>query len=110
MSLDVALMVFVLGGIGLSAAYVRAEYLRWREVGAAERRREAALRKLHAARLSEPQDRARLPSVLELQGFSETEAANPDSISPSERGAAHGQSLSTSFPERRKRERQRATT
>jgi hypothetical protein len=109
MSLDVALMVFVLGGIGLSAAYVRAEYRRWRELGAAERRREAALRQLHAARLSEPQDRSRLPSVHELQGFSETEAANPDPISPLERGAAHSLSQGTHpFSERRKRERQRA--
>jgi hypothetical protein len=108
MSLDVALMVFVLGGIGLSAAYVRAEYLRWREVGATERRREAALRALHAARLSEPQDRTQLPSVMELQGFSETEAANPEPISL-EHGAAHNLSPGNyPFPERRKRERQRA--
>jgi hypothetical protein len=110
MSLDVALMVIVLGGIGLSAAYVRAEYLRWRNLGAAERRREAALRKLHAARLSAYQDDALLPSVLKLQGFSEAEAANPDHVSPIGRGAARTLLQRTyPFPERRKRKRQRAT-
>jgi hypothetical protein len=94
MSLDVALMVIVVGGIGLSAAFVRAEYLRWRDLGAAERRREAALRKLHSARLYARQDNAALPSLLELRSFSEAEAANPDHVSP--------------IGERRKRKRQRA--
>ncbi|HSZ09517.1 MAG TPA: hypothetical protein VK794_13340 [Steroidobacteraceae bacterium] len=82
MSLDVVLMIVVLGGIGLSAAYVRAEYLRWRDLGAAERRRETVFRKLHAARLFAQRDKALLPRVLKLQEFSEAEAANPDHVSP----------------------------
>jgi hypothetical protein len=78
MSFDVALIVIIVGGIGLSAAYVRAEYLRWREHGAAERRKETSLRELHAARLSEQKNADLLPSVLQLQGFGEGEAANPE--------------------------------
>jgi len=111
MSLDVALMVIVLGGIGFSAAYVRAEYIRWREQGAAQHRREAALRALHTARLSEQQNAVPLPSVLELEGFSKEEAANPEDAANTEyRGAAHTHSrASYSFAERRKRKRQGAT-
>jgi hypothetical protein len=78
MGFDIALILIVVGGIGLSAAYVRAEYMRWREHGAAERRRETALRALHAARLSDQQNAALLPSVLRLQEFSNGEAANPE--------------------------------
>jgi hypothetical protein len=111
MSLDVVLMLIVLGGIGLSAVYVRAEYIRWREHGSSERRRETELRELHAARLSEQQNAALLPSVLELQGFSEGEAANPEgSASFGSPGTARTKSLGIySFAERRKRKRQRAT-
>jgi hypothetical protein len=110
MTLNVALLVIVLGGIGLSGAYVRAEYLRWRDLGASERRREEVLRKLHAARLSAQQDNALLPSVLELQGFSAAEAANPDYLLPIAHGAARTLPQRTyPFPERRKRNRQRAT-
>jgi hypothetical protein len=109
MSLDVALMVIVLGGIGFSAAYVRAEYMRWRELGAAELRREAALRELHTARLFEQQNAALLPSVLELQGFSEQDAANPEGAADTGHGVARTRSQRTSFADRRKRKRQRAT-
>jgi hypothetical protein len=111
MSLDVVLLLIVLGGIGLSAVYVRAEYIRWREHGAAERHRETALRELHAARLSEQQNAALLPSVLNLQGFSEDEAANREGAANIGRhGAARTNSLSIySLAERRKRKRQRAT-
>ena len=110
MGLDVAMIVILLGGIGLSAAYVRAEYMRWREVGAAQLRREAALRELHAARLSEQQHAALLPSVLELQGFSEREAANPDGTANPGHDVARTRSQHTyPFPDRRKRKRQRAT-
>jgi hypothetical protein len=110
MSFDVALMVIVLGGIGLSAAYVRAEYLGWRELGAAERQREAVLQKLHTARLSVRHD-APLPSVLTLEDFSEVEAANPDYVSRTGQGATRTLPQNAySFPERRKRKRQRATT
>jgi hypothetical protein len=78
MSFDIALILIVVGGIGLSAAYVRAEYIRWREHGAAELRRETVLRALHAARLSDQQNAALFPSVLRLQEFSNDEAANPE--------------------------------
>jgi hypothetical protein len=52
MNLDDVLLVMVLGGFGVAVAYVRAEYVHWREQGASERRRESALRDLHAERLS----------------------------------------------------------
>jgi hypothetical protein len=52
MNLDDVLLVMVLGGFGVAVAYVRAEYVQWREQGVSERRRESALRDLHAARLS----------------------------------------------------------
>ena len=100
MSFDIVLLLIVVGGIGLSAAYVRAEYVRWRRHGAAQRRRETALRELHAARLSDQQDAALLPSVVRLQGFSNDEAANPEGSINS--GATFP------FGERRKRDRQRA--
>jgi hypothetical protein len=77
MGFDIVLLLIVVGGIGLSAAYVRAEYMRWREHGATERRRETARRELHAQSLSE-QNAALLPSVLRLQEFSNDEAANPE--------------------------------
>jgi hypothetical protein len=100
MSFDILLMAIVAAGIGLSAAYVRAEYINWRQHGAASRRRESALRELHAARLSEQQSASLLPSVLRLQEFGADEAAN--------RTGARTNSLHT-FPfERRKRERQQA--
>jgi len=78
MGFDIVLIAVIVGGIALSAAYVRAEYLGWREHGAAERRREAALRELHAASLSE-QHHALFPAVVRLQAFGAGEAANPDS-------------------------------
>jgi hypothetical protein len=110
MSLDVVLIVIVFGGIVLSAAYVRAEYMRWREVGAAQLRREAALRELHTARLSEQQNAAPLPSVLELQGFSEQHAANPEGAANIGYGVARTHSQRAHpFADRRKRKRQRAT-
>jgi hypothetical protein len=110
MSLDVVLIVIVVGGIGLSAVYVRTEYRRWRELGAVQLRREAALRELHAARLSEQQNAALLPSILELQGFSEQEAANPEGAANIGYGVARTRSQRTyPFADRRKRKRQRAT-
>jgi hypothetical protein len=77
MGFDVLLIAVIVGGIALSVAYVRAEYRNWREQGAAERRREAALRDLHAARLSEQHEPDLLPSVVRMQGFGADEAANP---------------------------------
>jgi len=96
MGFDVLLIAVIVGGIGLSAVYVRAEYRSWREQGAADRRREAALRDLHAARLSEQNDPQLLPSVVQMQGFGDGEAANPE----------HARVYT--LAERRKRLRQRA--
>jgi hypothetical protein len=78
MGFDIVLIAVIVGGIALSAAYVRAEYLGWRAHGAAERRREVALGELHAASLSEQHNALLLPSVVKLQGFRAGEAANPD--------------------------------
>jgi hypothetical protein len=96
MGFDVLLIAVIVGGIGLSVAYVRAEYRSWRELGAAQRRREAALRDLHAARLSEQHDPQLLPSLVQMQGFGDDEAANPE------------QARVYPLEERRKRLRQRA--
>lgn len=99
MGFDVVLIAVIVGGIILSGAYVAAEYRGWRAHGAAQRRRVAALHDLHAASLSEQRD-ALLPSVLKLQGFGDSEAANP----------GLGNSPRTvPFAERRRRARQRAT-
>lgn len=108
MSFDIMLIAIVVGGLGLSAAYVRAEYIHWRERGAAQRKRESALRELHAERLSEQQTVSPLPSVLQLQEFSTDEAANPEGAATGRREAARTNSLRTYPFERRKRERQRA--
>jgi hypothetical protein len=112
MAFDIVLLVVVVGGIGLSTAYVRAEYIRWRKHRAAQRRRETALRELHSASLSDQQNAALLPSVLQLQGFSHDEAANPESsrnMGTGSRGAARSNSPRTyPFDERRKCDRQRA--
>jgi hypothetical protein len=50
MSMDDLLFVQVIGGIGLSLAYLRAEYLSHRRLTAARRRRESVMRKLHMAK------------------------------------------------------------
>lgn len=102
MGFDALLIVLIVGGIVLSAAYLTAEYRGWREHSVAKRRTHAALRALHAASLSEQRD-ALLPSVLKLQGFGEREAANPG---VSDEFAAARRFL---LAERRKRARQRAT-
>ena len=111
MSFDVVLIAVIVGGLALSGAYVRAEYLGWREHGAAQRRRDAALRERHAASFSDQRD-ALLPSVLKLQGFGEIDAANPDNAgeyASSRRAPGSSNSPRTySLPERRKRVRQRA--
>jgi hypothetical protein len=103
MGFDVLLIAVIVGGIALSAAYVRAEYLGWREHGSVQRRRDAALRERHTASLSEPRD-ALLPSVLKLQEFGEIDAANPDSA------GEFGSSRRDPYPSAkfRKRARQRA--
>jgi hypothetical protein len=111
MGFDVVLIAIIVGGLALSVAYVRAEYLRWREHGATQRRREAASRELHAASLSEQRD-ALLPSVLKLHGFGEGEAANPDNsgeFAPARRAGLSNSSRPYPLAERRKRVRQRAS-
>jgi hypothetical protein len=109
MGFDLVLIGFIVGGMVFSVAYVRAEYMGWREHGAAERRRDAARRALHAASLSEQREAALLPTVLTLEGFSEGEAANPDEVATARRTAAAGNAPRPYYPaERRKRFRQRA--
>ena len=114
MSFDIVLLLIVVGGIGLSAAYVRAEYIRWREHGVVQRRRETALRELHAASLSDQQNATLLPSVLRLQEFGNDEAANPNPVGSSDiadgsRSAARSNSPRTDpFGDRRRRDRQHA--
>lgn len=107
MGFDVVLMVVVLAGIALSAAYVRAEYIGWREDGAVERHRESGLWELHATRLSAPggraQDASLLPSVVQLRGFS------PKYIADTEEAANADPHRSYPFVERRKRSRQHAS-
>ena len=112
MSFDIVLLLIVVGGFGLSAAYVRAEYIRWREHGAIQRRRDTALRELHAASLSDQQNATLLPSVLRLQEFGNDEAANPEgssNIADGSRSAARSNSPRTDpFGDRRRRGRQHA--
>jgi hypothetical protein len=106
MGFDVLLIAVIVGGIGLSAAYVGAEYCLWREQGAAQRRREAALRDLHAARLSEQHDLQLLPSVLRLQGFGEDRAANPGHAADLEaRGSSARTDSPRQYPFAKRRER-----
>ena len=47
MSLDDALFVVIVSGLGLCAAYFREEYIAWREHRATEMRRETSMRELH---------------------------------------------------------------
>jgi hypothetical protein len=111
MGFDVVLIAVIVGGIALSVAYVRAEYLSWRERGATQRRREAAQGQLHAESFSDQRD-ALLPSVMKLQGFGTSEAANPDEsdYAAARRASGLGNSPPTySLAERRKRIRKRAT-
>jgi hypothetical protein len=73
MSFDDVFIGLILGGIGISAAYVRAEYSRWREQAAADRLRESVQRDLHAASLALQQNRARGAEQIQLQTFDQTE-------------------------------------
>jgi hypothetical protein len=108
MSFDVLMIALVIGGLALSVAYVSAEYRSWRENGAAQRRREAALRELHTASFSEQRE-SLLPSVVQLQGFGDGEAANPEAEPGASRSGTRGKFSAYSLAERRKRIRQRAT-
>jgi len=66
-------MGFIVGGFGIAAAYVRAEYIRWREQGTADRLREVIQHDLHAASLSSQQSRAFNAELMQLQSFDSTE-------------------------------------
>src|ERR1700728_4329228 len=111
MSFDVVLIAVIVGGLALSGAYVRAEYLGWREHGDAQRRRDAALRARHAASLSDQREPL-LPSVLRLQGSGAVDSATPDragEVASPRRASGLSNSPRAHFsPERRKRVRQRA--
>ena len=92
------MIAVVVAGLVLSAVYVAEEYRSWRAQRAAQKRRDDALRDLHAASFSEQRE-SLLPSVVKLHGFGDSEAANPDSQPNSP----------YSLAERRKRIRKRAT-
>jgi hypothetical protein len=58
MSIDDLMIAIIIGGIGLTAAYLRAEFMSWRSGNAAERRKKAGLR---AGSTSHRYAAARLP-------------------------------------------------
>jgi hypothetical protein len=107
MSLDDVLIAVLLGGAGLSAAYVRAEYIRWRQSGADQSRRESVQRTLHAARLSQQQMAARAARVLPLQKFRGGAVASNDAASSSKSASRNDAQRSYAFFERRKQPRSR---
>jgi hypothetical protein len=113
MSFDDVLIGIVVGGIALAGTYIRAEYLFWRNQGAAARRRGSVLRELHAASLSQQQNAHLEPSVVELQTFTDTLAAATDEIADGEARrrsqARSGAQRNHPFVERRARERHPAT-
>jgi hypothetical protein len=51
MNIDDLLIAIIIGGIGLSGAYLRAEYTFYRRHKAVERRKQLSLRELHTNRL-----------------------------------------------------------
>jgi hypothetical protein len=110
MSLDDVLIAILLGGALLSAAYVRAEYIRWRQSGAEQLRRESAQYKLHSARLSEHQSAARAAQALPLRKFHVGEAASNDASSAFRRPSGNNAQPSYIFFERRKHPRSEAST
>lgn len=107
MSLDDVLIAVLLGGAGLSAAYVRAEYIRWRRSGADQMRRESAQRLLHTDRLSQQQMAGRAARALPLQRFRGGEVASNDAASTSRSASRNEAQRSYEFFERRKHPRSR---
>jgi|SRR5580704_11751340 hypothetical protein len=95
MHLDDALIAMLVGGFGLSIAYLAAEYLRWRTLRAAERDREMVERELHAASLAQ-QSAAAPPRTAALRAEF-TEAA------PERRTPRKGSMRIFPFVERRRR-------
>ena len=113
MSIDDFFIGIVVGGLALSAAYIRSEYRSWRNQGAAERRRASILRELHAASLSQQRIAHLEPSLVQLQNFTDTAAAGGDEVADGEAGrrsqARSGSPRTQAFVERRTRERHQAT-
>ncbi|MGO9931006.1 MAG: hypothetical protein ACLPV8_04225 [Steroidobacteraceae bacterium] len=112
MSFDDFFIGVVVGGIVLSGAYIRAEYRSWRNQGAAERQRALAVHELHAASLSQQQNAHLEPSIVQLQQFTDTDAAAADDMADVGTGRrSQGQSSSqgNAFVERRTRQRHQAT-
>jgi hypothetical protein len=113
MAIDDVMIGIVVGGIGLSGAYIRAEYVSWREHRAAERRNGVTARELHAARLSRLHDDKLAPTVAQLQTFAEANAPIAEDIADSEiarRTARSSSQRSHPNAERRARPRHHATT
>jgi hypothetical protein len=102
MSLDDVLIAVLLGGAGLSAAYVRAEYIRWRQSGAEQLRRESMQNELHAARLTQQQMTGRALWALPLRKFQVGKAAGNDASSTSRSRSRDAAQASYAFFERRK--------
>jgi len=112
MNLDDFFIGVVVGGIVLSGAYIRAEYRSWRHRGAAERQTALTLRELHAASLSQQQNAHLEPSIVQLQKFTDTDAAAADDIADAGAGRssqAQADSQRNTFVERRTRQRHQAT-
>ena len=74
MNIEDVMIAIAVGGIGVSVAYIRAEFVLWRELGAAERRRGIIAQELHSARLSRQPAADLSPSA--LQTSAEGESAN----------------------------------
>jgi hypothetical protein len=114
MSVDDFFVGIVVGGLALSAAYIRAEYRWWRYQGAAERHRASILRELHAASLSQQQGAHLEPIQVQLQQFTDTAAAAGDELAAGEAArrsqARAGAARNEAFVERRTRARHQATT
>jgi hypothetical protein len=75
MSLDDVLFGVIIGGAGLSAAHFRSEYIRWREHGAAERRKETSMRQLHMHRLSPQEGADSIRNVVHFETLADLESS-----------------------------------
>jgi hypothetical protein len=72
MDLDDALIAMLAGGFGLSIAYLTTEYLGWRALRVAQRRREMFERELHVARLAQQRAAAPPRSIPLREEFTES--------------------------------------
>ena len=71
MSPDDVLFGIIVSGVGLSAAYFRDEYIRWRELRAAEMRKQASRRDLHIGGGSHGDS---IRSVVTLEAIADTDS------------------------------------